>query len=88
MSIPLSEKRLKKYGDRDSQFIEPIGDKCEIHISRKSITEKRLLSVPYDANVSFIAYRKDLLGRIKNEFATLGKESNALNTRMAGGLDS
>lgn len=66
MLSPIKTKYLRLFGEHRSKLIEPFN---RVHIHHRSPAQlleqnsdsDRILSIPYDANVSFMVYRKDLL---------------------------
>lgn len=64
--LPIRKKHLRLFGEHSSEFINAlnvphINQRRPIHCLKKNPNAEFLLSVPYDANVSFMLYRTDLL---------------------------
>lgn len=80
---PISLEELKRYGDRDSEFIEPIESGFGLIRKPRTGDGKTLLSVPYDANVSFFVFRKDLLRAVSRALKGRGTITPVLYERLA-----
>jgi KaiC/GvpD/RAD55 family RecA-like ATPase len=82
--IPIAPKNLRLYGEKNAGFLEAI-EKITLQIApdKSSVGEqidpekkknKSFLAIPYDANVSFIVSRKDLLTRLHSAMRRLNSD--------------
>jgi len=72
--LPIPKKDLRLFGEQRSQILSDLLQKHEYIFDNK---KENLLSVPFNANISFLVYRKDLL----NGLAKTNTEGDLLKFR-------
>jgi hypothetical protein len=71
---PVMREELRIFGERRSPIIDELKNR---YVIRKSKKEEKIFAVPYNANISFIVYRKELLQVLKGSI-----DSKALRERI------